>query len=409
MPLRASLPAPAQDSGTAWRGVAAVLLCGTAVAMNLGKVPIAMPELRSEFGLTLVSAGYLSSMVNTLALTCALLFGVLAGRVDALRLCAAGLLVSALGTAAALCAPSETVLLASRLAEGAGLVSVAVSGPTLLTAATAAADRRFVLSMWSAYVPAGVGLAMLVAPLTAQLGGWRGLWSLTAMMLAAALLAVGSCRHLYRPARPLAPAPPADAAARPPGARQALASAAPWLLGGAMGTWSLQHFALIVWLPTFLRDQRGLAPAATALLCCLMVLVNVPGNLLGGRLLQRGHGRGALIAAASLGAGLAGAGIYLEGLPDGMRYLLCLVLSFVGGIIPACVFSSSARLARSPVQIATLQGLYMQCSNLGSFAGPPLIAWLVADSGQWQIGYMATGSAAACGILLGIVLRKYPV
>ncbi|WP_341649294.1 hypothetical protein [Thauera humireducens] len=45
----------------------------------------------------------------------------------------------------------------------------------------------------------------------------------------------------------------------------------------------MQHFTLIVWLPTFLRDQRGLEIGWVALLSCVMVLVNVPGNVIGGR------------------------------------------------------------------------------------------------------------------------------
>ncbi|MCZ7653694.1 MAG: hypothetical protein M5R42_04485 [Rhodocyclaceae bacterium] len=52
----------------------AAVLCGVVVAMNVGKVPIAMTELRSEFGLSLVAAGWVSSMINTLGVTTALLF-----------------------------------------------------------------------------------------------------------------------------------------------------------------------------------------------------------------------------------------------------------------------------------------------------------------------------------------------
>jgi MFS family permease len=394
------------DTGneTSWLAIAAVLLCGTAVAMNLGKVPVAMPELRREFGLSLVSAGTMSSMVNTLAVTSALVFGVTADRVGALRMCLIGLLVSALGTVGALFASGETGLLVSRFAEGAGLVSVAVSAPTLLTAASSLGDRRFVLSMWGTNVPAGVGLVMLISPLMMPLGGWRALWLLTAAAVGAGMLATGMCRRAFQQQQA-----PAEKAGVFENARQALSSPVPWLLGLAQTTWSLQHFALIVWLPTFLKDQRGFDPARVALLSCLVVLANVPGNLLGARLLHRGIRRGSLIAGGSLLAGLAGAGIYLDILPDEVRYALCIALSFIGGLIPASVFSSSVILARTPKQIATLQGLFMQLSNLGSFAGPPLIAMLVAAQGQWQYAYVATGTAAVAGIVLGMAIRRRSV
>ena len=134
----------------------AAVLCGVVVAMNVGKVPIAMPELRSEFGLSLVAAGWVSSMINTLGVTTALLFGLLGDRIGAYRMCLIGLLISALGGVTALFADNESVLLASRFAEGAGVVAVAVSAPALLSAACSPLDRRFALGIWSGYLPAGV-------------------------------------------------------------------------------------------------------------------------------------------------------------------------------------------------------------------------------------------------------------
>jgi cyanate permease len=143
-----------------------------------------------------------------------------------------------------------------------------------------------------------------------------------------------------------------------------------------------------------------------ALLTCLMVLVNVPGNLLGGSLLHRNFHRGNLIAFASLVTGLSGIGIFLDGLPDLLRYALCLLLSFVGGLIPASVLSASASFARTPKQIGTLQGLFIQGGQIGPFVGPPLIALLVTASGLWRDALLVTGSAALSGILLGLLIRR---
>jgi len=64
----AASASPAQPR-TDWPAVLAAVLCGVAVAMNVGKVPIAMSELRAEFGLSLVAAGWVSSMINTLGVT----------------------------------------------------------------------------------------------------------------------------------------------------------------------------------------------------------------------------------------------------------------------------------------------------------------------------------------------------
>jgi MFS transporter, CP family, cyanate transporter len=70
------------------------------------------------------------------------------------------------------------------------------------------------------------------------------------------------------------------------------------------------------------------------------------------------------------------------------------------------VLSSSLVLAKSPRQIGTLQGLFMQCANLAQFVGPPMIAALVASSGHWSDALYVTGSAAVTGILLGLAIKR---
>ncbi len=391
------------SSRTHWPAVLAAAFCGIAVAINVGKVPIAMASLRTEFGLSLVAAGWVSSMINTLAVSTAILFGLLGDRVGALRLCLGGLAVSLAGGVLGLLAGGEQDLLASRLLEGAGVVAVAVSAPALLTSATLPGDRRFALGIWSGYLPAGVGLVMLLAPALLPLGGWRVLWGFALLALAAAAIGILRCRPSYE----LPPAANETGQSRWQIARQALARPGPWVLAAAMGCWTVQHYALIIWLPTFLKEQRDLGLLAVSLLSCLMVLVNVPGNLLGGHLLQRGWPRSTLIAMANVATGLSALGIFLDGLPDALRYLLCLTLSFSGGLIPASVLSASAQLATSPRQIGTLQGLFMQVGNLGPFLGPPAIAALVAASGAWSQALWVVGGAAAGGLALALTLRRW--
>lgn len=170
--MRSNSPVRAE---TDWYAVLAAALCGVAVAMNIGKVSIAMSQLRAEFGLSLVAAGWVSSMINTLALTMAIVFGVLCDRLGALRMCLAGLGFGILGGLGGLGAGNGSALLVSRFAEGVGVVSVVVSAPALLNSATAHRDRRFALGIWSAYLPAGVGLVMLLAPVLMPFWGWRGI------------------------------------------------------------------------------------------------------------------------------------------------------------------------------------------------------------------------------------------
>lgn len=377
---------------------------GVAIAMNVGKVPLAIAALRAELGLSLVQAGWVSSTLVLLSVCAALAVGLVAGRLGALRLLLGGLLLGALASLGITLMPAPAAgetgqgfawLIAARLAEGAGFLAVAATAPTLISAAAAPADRRFALGVWATYVPAGAGLAMALSPLLLASAGWRGLWWLASASLLAAAAAAWRQRAHYAAAAPSGHATawgPTLAVLRPP---------LPWVYGLAFGLWALQHFALIVWMPTFLREQRGLGAGTVALLSCTMLLACVPGNLIGGMLVQRGVSRGRLIAWTHAATGALGLGCFSDALPDGLRFACSVALSFSGGLIPAAVLSASVALARTPAQISAVQGAVMQCSQLGQFIGTPLIAAVVAASGQWSSARWVTAGAAGLGVVLG--------
>lgn len=381
--------------------MAAVAAAGLAIALNVGKVPVTLPALRAELGLSLVQAGYVSSMLTTVAVFCAAAVGMWVGRLGALRMVLAGLLVcGASSLLAGLASHGGLSLMISRLVEGVGFMVVAVACPALITAAAAPQQRRFALGMWSAYMPAGASLAMASAPWVLPSTGWRGLWLLIALALWAAAAALWLQRRHYA-VPPTVATPPGKVSFLGP-VRQVLSNTLPWLLALAFGAWATQHFALIVWLPTYLQEQRGYSGSAVALLTGAMLVACVPGNLLGGALVQRGWPRGLLIAAAQVCTGL-GAWVYSsESLPDALRYGACVGVSFVGGLLPAAVMASSSVLAKSPQQVGTLQGLYMQGAQLGQFVGTPLVAAVVASSGHWGSALWVTAPAAVLGVLLGL-------
>lgn len=386
---------------THWPAVLAAVAGGVAVGMNVGKVPMALAALRAEFGLSLVQAGTVSSTLSTLAVLFAVGVGMLTGRIGALRMALGGLLVSVLASVAGLLVDSYAALITTRVLEGAGFLAMAVAGPGLVSAAAAPADRRFAIGVWATFMPAGAGLAMLLSPPLLDAVGWRGLWALVAAALALAAAANWQQRHHFAAAAQGSTHRSTGAALDP--ALELLRQPLAWLLALAFGCWAIQHFSLIVWLPTFLKEQRGMAAGPVAALTALMLLVNVPGNLIGGALVQRGLPRGRLIAAAHAATGICALLLADERLGDGLRYGLCLLLSFTGGLIPAAVMSSSTVLARQPAQIGVLQGLIMQGSQLGQFVGTPLIAAVVAATGQWGSARWVTGSVAVIGLVLGLV------
>lgn len=382
---------------TRWPAVLAAVLAGVVGGFAFGKMSPALPALRHELGLSLIEAGWLVAAFNALAAAGAFFFGVFADRVGALRSCVAGVLCVAAGSALGALAPGGSVLLASRVVEGLGFLSIVVSAPALIGAAAAPGRRGIAFGLWATYFPVGVSIVIASSPPLLETVGWRALWWMVSGVALACAVLVATQARSYALARrgtghPLA------------GARASLAQPVLWLLGLAFATYAIQHHALMVWLPTYLYETRGLDVAPAALATAFAVIVNCLGNMAGGWLIQRGVARGRIIAATFIVISLAFLAIFSAGLPGIVRYVLAVLYSLIAGTIPAAVLSAGMRYARSPAEAGAVQGLIVQLTNVGIFVGPPLIATAVTWGGSWDatlwvlLGCSAVGLAAAFAI-----------
>lgn len=388
------------DNGkTFWPAILAATFCGVVAATNVGKMAIALPSLRQEMLLSLVAAGWVVSMFNTMALTTGLFFGLISDRFGPMKLCRLGLLFTIVGGLTGILSHTEEVLLLSRFLEGAGFISIVVSAPALISAASSSDKRRLALSVWTSYMPTGAGIITLLAvPLISQIG-WRGVWWIPVAASIGAMFLLEINRSSYK-IKGVHEKWSWNIIA------EALKQPAAWLLGLSFAFYTIQFFAIVIWLPTFVKEQRTATVLTAAILTAMIFFVNIGGALLGGILLRHMR-RGPLLIIINVILALCGAGIFSNSLPDGVRYGLCLALSLIGGMIPTCVLSASSVLACSHQQVSTLQGLFIQGSNLGQFAGPPLIAAVVSSHGQWQAATPIMIGAAIGGIIVGGALFRY--
>jgi len=377
---------------------AAGLVCGA----YLTKAPPALPLQRAELGLTLLESGFIATTFNVLGGLAGMLVGILCDRYGHKRLGVLGLAVMAAGGALGAAAPGYGVLLVSRFVEGAGFILFTVSGAALIAASVPAGpDRARAFSLWSSYMPAGGGLALLAAPLALAAAGWRGLWAVLALAALAGAVLVARVVPVARYGGVTSLRLAVESLRSPGGIALAL------LFACYVAQWS----SVMIWLPTFLVDERGASAGTAALLTALMVLANVPGNLAGGWLLARGVARGSLIAAASAVGALCAAGMLAALLPDAARFALVLAFSAVVGVIPAATFSGVPRHARSPSHIGTTNGMVMQTSQAGQFLGPILLAWLASRAGAgWGATLTAmlafAAGAALCGLCIAAIERR---
>lgn len=382
--------------GTRWPAVWAVFAGGLVCGAYVGKVPPALPLQRAELGLTLVESGFIATTFNVIGLLVGIFVGVLCDRFGHKRLGLAGIAVMSLAGLLGAAAWDFPSLLVSRFFEGVGFILFTVAGSALMAAAAEAADRTKAMGLWSSYMPAGGSAAILVAPLVLAASGWRGWW--VAVSVVAALVFVLLARH--------APTTRYGGVSSLKLALESLSQPASVALALLFAFYVAQWTSVMIWLPTFLVEERGASAGLASLLTAFMVLINVPGNLGGGWLLAHGVRRGPLILAACAVMVVTDIGMLSSLLPDGLRYASCLLFSMCVGVIPACIFSGVVVHAKTPQHVGTTNGMVMQTSQAGQFFGPILLAWLATHFGGWGASLWAMLAFAACAAACGYAVLR---
>ncbi len=377
-----------------------VVLAGVSAALHVGKLPPALPVLQETLGLSLVQSGFLLSLVQLGGMLFGLVAGLSGDSLGQRRCMLLGL--GTLATASILggFAGSATLLLAWRGLEGLGFLLAVTPAPSLVRRVVAPGDLDAKLGLWGAYMPLGTALALLAGPWVLPQAGWPGWW----WLLAAATLAMAGWVRAVVPADP-----PRTAAASGWGRRlrRTLSLPGPRLVGLCFGLYAGQWLAVIGFLPTVYAQARMPAAAAGAL-TALAAGVNIIGNVAAGRLLRRGVPPPRLLRFGYVAMALGAAGAFLPVLDIGPvgRYLAVLMFSMLGGMIPATLFALSVRLAPDPQTVSTTVGWMQQCTGIGQFAGPPIVAWIAKHAGGWQWTWAVAGLCSLVGLALTARLAR---
>jgi len=383
---------------TRWAGVGAIVGAGVVASLQVGKVIIAAPLLRQDMGLDLASIGTLTAVFSLLGVVGGIAAGGVIARFGARRMLLLGLLATALGTATGAVAPSYPLLLASRVVEGLGFLMITVAGPAALQRLVSASGRDFAFALWSCYMPTGMAIAMLASQAFEH---WQAVWWCAG---AAVIVSLASVAALLPAGQAAAPAPLSWR-----GMRQdtvdTLSAAGPVLLALSFTLYSLMFFALFTFLPVLLMDQLGLTLAQAGLYSAIASAANIVGNLGAGVLLARGWRRSTLIACASVTMGVVALLIFRSVLPAMPTFLLCVLFSAVGGLIPATLLGTAPLVAPRPALTAASVGLVMQGSNLGQVIGPVTVGGVI-DRYGWSAASTIVLAAGLGGVLIAAALRR---
>lgn len=385
------------DRHSRWPGLLLILGAGVVSAFQVGKAPAALAAIQNDLALGLSTASWLLSAFALVGAVAGVIAGVIADNIGARRLVIGGLILQGLASAPGALSETAGLLLATRVAEGLGFLAVSVAAPALIVAIAAPVIAGRAIAVWGTFMPVGMTLVMLAAPLL-PLMGWRGYWLGNAAILIfyASVLAWWT-RNWKNSGND------SGAARRSIGAdmRRTLATVAIWQLAILMAGFGAAYFAVIGFLPIILSERLSIAADTGTVLSAFVVAVNAVGNLAAGWLISRGIRHSRVVAIGFVTMAVCGYAILAASLPGPAAYLLCLIFSAVSGLIPVALLHAAPRLAPDPGLAGASVGFTMQGNNVGLVAGPALAGALAASTG-WTSVALGVGSVALAGALLAL-------
>ena len=375
---------------SAWTRAALAMLCGIFAATQIGKLPPAIPALREAFGASLVQMGWVASIFNLVAACGGLATGLVADRFGRRSLLKAGLALLGFGALTGLTGDGLPMLFVSRIVEGLGFVCIVVAAPVLVRESVAPDTQRLALGIWSAYTATGMTLMLVIAPWSVPALGWQGGWWLG--VAGSVVLMVVIWQHF-----------PGAGTRVKGGVHNArllhgLNEPTPWCFAASFGLYTFQWMSFMVWMPTYLLEQ-GISLEQVSSAVALMIIVNVPGNIAGGWLLQRGVPIATLVLVSSVTLSAAGFAVFALMPPVATVIGLGILFSFFGGILPGSIYAAVPAIASRHQNLGAVNGLVVQASNIGTLAGPPCAAALASGSGWQAMAPMFLIAGLTCAML----------
>lgn len=277
-----------------WPALALIFTFAVIIAACHGKTIVLVTDIAHAYGVSPARASWVVSAVAVVAAIGSPFVNWGVGRTGERRAIVFGLIVAALCSFAASRAASFAVLVALRVVEGVGYISVVLAALSLLVHTTSGQRRTTALAFWSVASPLGGAIAIFaVSPLV---GG--GLWRIAFSAHAAVLLALLALT-------PLLPAGRLAQRAERRALSHVLAiyrNPSIWRLAAAVGAPLTVALGLVTIEPAWFISALGVAPSTIGLISTVGILSSVLAGVLAGFVLNlRGVGPVAVVSAAVIG------------------------------------------------------------------------------------------------------------
>ena len=387
-----------------------------AAGLNLFALSPLLPQAIDEYGISHWQAGLLVSLPMLIGAAIGIPGGILIARIGVKRAYMWAWIAMAL-LALAPIVPNFYVLLALRLAYGAGLALMVVATGPLVMQWFKPKEMLIVNSLNTAILSMGVAASLAGAVPLAELVGWK--------MTLSAFSVIGILGAILWPA---APRDRDNSEEHREGisVREVLSvlrGRTVVLLVAADAGIFIQYTALTTWLPTFYGEERGISAQEAGFITSILPFVGIFAVLSGGAIpLLFDSFRSRLAVFGALGtflfsysgilafsgilAILGGLGAFLFGSQWGI-YISVVVLGIGSWFYVPALLTIPMRLAgATPERVAAVWGSYMTFSGLGMFIFPILVGWLYDTFSSYYPGFIICAVASWALLIAAVLLPR---
>lgn len=356
-------PSPAKSSIVL---VLVLWVAGLGAAMQFAKISVMFPFIREQYASAGSEIGLLVSVIGFLGIALGLFAGMIVARIGFRRLLLSALILGALMSLYQATLPPFTMMLFSRIIEGASHLTIVVAAPTLIAQLSSNRYRSLAMTLWSTFF--GVAFALVAwfgIPLV-EAFGLESIFIVHAIILlvTAAILAV------LLPSQSMAEGSNTSLSLFDIIREHVRTYRSPYIAAPAIGWlfYTLTFVAMLTVLPDLVPAEDRSFVAGT------MPIASIIASLACGAFLLP---RLSAVNTIMLGFALALGVLQLLWL-DIDKAWACIALFGVLGLVQSASFAAIPQLNQDAEAQARANGAIAQMGNLGNTIGTPLLLSLLA-------------------------------
>lgn len=379
-----------------WKVMLSGLFGGISLAIVQNKVTPILLLIANDLGISLKTAGLLSSVFVVVGIISALPAAFIVNKVGPKKVGIATLIISIGGSVLGLFADNIIVLLISRVIEGVGVSVIAVLTPSLISMWFPEDKRSLPIGIWTTWMTFSQTICFLMSePLTNNFG-WQGMWYLgiascsIAVILFIAFVTTPEDEENYAPIQQIQSG---DAI------NSLLKNKTIWRIGFIAFMFACISFTFNVSVSPLLQQNLNFSLGKASLLVAVLYFTEIFYSSSYGLLIGKIKDKRKLMIVTFLCLGIIGS---LSFIIDTQYFILILCIFMVFDASNATILWDVAPMSASNSnEISLSVGVLNIGLNSGILIATPLAGYLLES-----FGYFSVGIAIVVFMIIGLLLIK---